>query len=147
MITHTLHAALDAVVGTDHVLTDESARRLASSDLFLWPDASLADLVVRPGSTTETAAVAALLSEAGSAMVPRGAGLSYTVGVVPHGPAVVIDSSRLNRITIHPEDLHAVLGAGVTWQALAEALKPHGLRAAQINPISGSHSTVGGTAS
>ena len=147
MITSPLHTALAAVVGAENVLADESARRLASSDLFLWPEALVADLVVRPGSTAEAAAVIALLNEAGSAIVPRGAGLSYTAGVVPHGPAVVIDSARLDQITIHAEELHALVGAGVTWQALAEALKPHGLRAAQINPISGSHSTVGGTAS
>ncbi len=147
MITSTLQTALAAVGGADHVLADENARRLASSDLFLWPDASVADLVVRPGSTAEAAAAIALLGEARSAIVPRGAGLSYTAGVVPNEPAVVIDSSRLDQITIHAGELHAVVGAGVTWQALAEALKPHGLRAAQINPISGSHSTVGGTAS
>ena len=147
MITETLKSALVAVVGGEHVLVDDAARSLASSDLFLWPDAVVADLVVRPGSTAEAATVVALLGQAGDAIVPRGAGLSYTAGVVPHGPAVVIDSSRMNRITIHAEELHAVVGAGVTWQALAEALKPRSLRAAQINPISGSHSTVGGTAS
>ena len=146
MITESLHAALAAIVGADHVVADENARRLASSDLFLWPDAVVADLVVRPGSTAEMAAVAALLSKSGKAIVPRGAGLSYTAGVVPHGPAVVIGSTRLDRITLHADELHAVVGAGVTWQALAMALKPHGLRAAQINPISGSDSTVGGTA-
>ena len=147
MITETLKSALAAVVGGEHVVADDAARSLASSDLFLWPDAVVADLVVRPGTTAEAAAVVALLGDAGGAIVPRGAGLSYTAGVVPHGPAVVIDSSRMNRITIHAGELHAVVGAGVTWQALADALKPHGLRAAQINPISGSHSTVGGTAS
>jgi FAD/FMN-containing dehydrogenase len=142
-----LRAALAAIVGADHVLADEGARQLASADLFSWPEAVVADLVVRPGSTDELSRVAALLSRSGTAIVPRGAGLSYTAGVVPHGAAVVIDSLRLDRITIHADDLFAVVGAGVTWQNLAQALKPYGLRAAQINPISGSHSTVGGTAS
>lgn len=147
MSDDTLRAQLAAIVGAAHVLADDGARQLGSADLFDWPEAVVADLVVRPGSTDELARVAALLSRAGSAIVPRGAGLSYTAGVVPHGAAVVIDGLRLDSIAIHADDLYAVVGAGVTWEKLAQALKPHGLRAAQINPISGSHSTVGGTAS
>lgn len=147
MSSDTLHAELAAIVGAAHVLAGDSARQLASADLFSWPEAVVADLVVRPGSTEELARVTALLSRSGSAIVPRGAGLSYTAGVVPHGASVVIDCLRLDSIEIHADDLYAVVGAGVTWEKLAQALKPHGLRAAQINPISGSHSTVGGTAS
>ena len=107
----------------------------------------LPDLVVRPGSTEETARAVALLARERKAMVPRGAGLSYTAGAVPHAPATVIDSARLDAIEINAHDLYAVVGAGCTWAKLAVALKPHGLRAVQINPISGSDSTVGGTAS
>ena len=147
MTGDSLRTALAAVVGAEHVIADPGTRALASSDLFSWPEAVVADLVIRPGSTNELAQVAALLSRAGCAMVPRGAGLSYTAGVVPHGASVVIDCLRLDRIAVYPDDLYAVVGAGVTWEAFAQALKPHGLRAAQINPISGSHSTVGGAAS
>lgn len=142
-----LRAQLADIVGAAHVLADDSARQLFSADLFEWPGAVVAELVVRPGSADELARVVALLSGANCNMVARGAGLSYTAGVVPHGPAVVIDSLRLDRIEIHAQDLFAIVGAGVTWEKLAQALKPYGLRAAQTNPISGSHSTVGGTAS
>jgi D-lactate dehydrogenase (cytochrome) len=140
-------SALAAIVGEANVLMDEAARRLAGADLFVWPDAVLPDLVVRPGSTEETARAVALLALERKAMVPRGAGLSYTAGAVPHAPATVIDSARLDAIEINAHDLYAVVGAGCTWAKLAVALKPHGLRAVQINPISGSDSTVGGTAS
>ena len=146
-----LHSALIDelvnIVGPANVCCDEPTRELASSDLFLWSGAVLADAVVRPGSTGELAQVVAVLARNGTAIVPRGAGLSYTAGAVPHRAAVVIDSLRLNQVIVHADDLYAVVGAGTNWQALAEALKPHGLRAAQISPISGSHSTVGGTAS
>lgn len=127
------------------MLADEAARRYASSDIFVWPDAVIAELVTRPGSTEETARVVGALN--GKNIVPRGAGLSYTAGVVPHGPAVVIDTARLDWIDIHADDLYAVVGAGCTWEKLAAALKPHGLQAVQRSPISGSHSTVGGLAS
>ena len=138
---------LASIVGPKHVCCDEPARALASSDLFLWSGSVLADAVVRPGSTGELAQVIEVLARTETAIVPRGAGLSYTAGAVPHSAAIVIDSLRLNQITVHAGDLYAVVGAGTSWQALAERLKPHGLRAAQISPISGSHSTIGGAAS
>jgi len=140
-----LQQALAEIVGADHVLADEAARRYASSDIFVWPDAVVADLVVRPGSTDETAR--AIRTLAGRKIVPRGAGLSYTAGVVPQAPAVVIDTARMDAINIHADDLYAVVGAGCTWEKLAAALEPHGLQAVQRSPISGSHSTVGGLAS
>jgi D-lactate dehydrogenase (cytochrome) len=140
-----LQQELARIVGAANVLADEAARRYASSDLFVWPDAAVADLVVRPGSTDEASrAVSAL---AGRDIVPRGAGLSYTAGVVPRGPAVVVDTARLDAIEVHADDLYALVGAGCTWEKLAAALKPHGLQAVQRSPISGSHSTVGGLAS
>jgi D-lactate dehydrogenase (cytochrome) len=140
-----LQQSLAQIVGAENVLADDAARRYASSDIFVWPDAAVADLVVRPGSTDETGrAVSALI---GRNIVPRGAGLSYTAGVVPHGPAVVVDTARLDAIDIHADDLYALVGAGCTWEKLATALKPHGLQAVQRSPISGSHSTVAGLAS
>ena len=139
--------ALAAIVGGQHVVIDEATRRLASADIFLWPDAVVADLVVRPGSTDETARVVSLLASEHMAMVPRGAGLSYTAGTVPHAPATIVETARLDAIDINADDLYAVVGAGCTWEKLAEALRPHGLRAVQSGPISGSHSTIGGAAS
>ena len=142
-----LQTSLADIVGPANVLADEAARRYASADIFVWPDAVVADLVVRPRSTAQAAQAVALLHREGKSVVPRGAGLSYTAGVVPHRPAVVIDTTHLDAIDIHADDLYAVVGAGCTWEKLAAALKPHGLRAAQRSPISGSHSTVGGLAS
>src|SRR3954454_4792748 len=104
-----LQQALGEIVGPANALTDEAARRYASSDIFVWPDAVVADLVVRPGSTEETARAVGALQ--GTNIVPRGAGLSYTAGVVPHQPAVVIDTSRLDAIDVHADDLYAIVGA------------------------------------
>jgi D-lactate dehydrogenase (cytochrome) len=141
-----LAGRLAQLLGTANVAADEASRALAGADLFDWPGAVVPDLVIRPGSTEETAAALRLLAEQGRAVVPRGAGLSYTAGVVPRAPAVVVDTARLDGIRIDAANLTAVVGAGVTWQALADALAPHGLRAAQVSPISGAVSTVGGVA-
>ncbi|MDO9500354.1 FAD-binding oxidoreductase [Falsiroseomonas sp.] len=140
-----LAAALAQRIGAAHVATDASSCALATSDLFDWPDAAPAEIVIRPGSTADTATALRLLAEFGRSIVPRGAGMSYSAGVVPRAPAVVVDTTRLNDISIDAGNLTAVVGAGTTWQALAAALAPHGLRAAQASPVSGSVSTVGGT--
>lgn len=143
----TLANALADIVGLDQVLTDPAACDLASSDLFIWPHRQRAELVVRPKDVQQLSAVMRLLHEADMPAVPRGAGMSYTGGVVPGMPAVVLELTRLDSIDIHADDLYAVVGAGCTWEALAAALQPHHLRAVQPNPISGSVSTVGGAAS
>lgn len=141
-----LAAALVRLLGEANVATDVASCALATSDLFDWPGAAPAELVIRPGSTDETASALRLIAEVGGDVVPRGAGLSYTAGVVPNRPAVVVDTVRLNAIQIDAANLTAVVGAGTTWQALADALSPLGLRSAQPSPISGSVTTTGGVA-
>jgi len=138
---------LAAIVGKPNVLSDDAARSLASSDLFPWPERAVAELVVRPASTDETSRVVRLLAAAGKPMVPRGAGLSYTAGAVPHAPCVVIDCARLDQIDIHADDMYVTVGAGCVWATLSEALAPLGLRALQASPYSGAVSTVGGLVS
>ncbi|NBX55701.1 MAG: FAD-binding oxidoreductase [Betaproteobacteria bacterium] len=138
---------LARIVGRDHLWLDTANCAAATADIFVWPDAAVAQAVVRPASTEQLAQVMQALARHAVAVVPRGAGLSYTAGVVPSTPAVVIDCLRLKQIQVCAPDMYATVGAGTTWQELADALKPHGLRAAQISPISGSHSTVGGVAS
>lgn len=138
---------LVAIVGAAHVATDRSSAAFAVRDLFPWPEPASATAVVKPASTDDAARVIARLHQARCPVLARGAGLSYTGGVATTEQAVVIDTTRLASIDIHADDLYAIVGAGCTWQALAEALAPHGLRAAQHNPISGAVSTVGGLAS
>jgi D-lactate dehydrogenase (cytochrome) len=141
-----LQSRLVALLGATHVQDDRESRALSGADLFDWPGSVVPDLVIRPGSTEEAAAAMRLIAEEGRAVVPRGAGLSYTAGVVPRVPAIVMDTARLATIRVDAPNLTAVVGAGVTWQALAEALAPHGLRSAQVAPISGAVTTVGGVA-
>jgi FAD/FMN-containing dehydrogenase len=146
-MTDALHARLAAVVGAANVSDDAARRALAGADLFDWPDCVAPSLVVRPGSALEIAAALSIVAEARSAVVPRGAGLSYTAGAVPHAPAIVFDTTRLAAIEIVAGDLFARVGAGATWEAVAGAAARHGLRVAAPAPISGSHTTIGGAAS
>jgi len=138
---------LAAIVGKEELLLDPLSCSAASADIFVWPDAVVAQAVIRPSTTEQMAHVMQALAKSEVAVVPRGAGLSYTAGVVPTSAAVVMDCLRFKNIQVFAQDMYAIVGAGTTWQELAEALKPHGLRSAQISPISGSYSTIGGAAS
>jgi D-lactate dehydrogenase (cytochrome) len=139
--------ALAAIVGKGDLLLDPVSCAAAAADIFVWPGAVAAQAVIRPGSTEQMSQVMQALAQSDVAVVPRGAGLSYTAGVVPATAAVVVDCLRLKQIQVFAQDMYAIVGAGTTWLELYEALKPLGLRAAQISPISGSHSTIGGAAS
>ncbi len=142
-----LAGALRRVLGEAGVVTDPAACALAGSDILPEEDAVVPSLLLCPRNTEQAAAALRILARSGQAVVPRGAGLSYTGGVVPTVPAVVVDTVAMTAIAVDAANLSAVVGAGCTWQALAAALEPHGLRTAVAAPISGSHSTVGGAAS
>lgn len=142
-----LHTALLAVLGAQGVTDDPAALALAGSDILTSANAVPPSLVLRPRTTAAAAAAMRVLADAGVCVVPRGAGLSYTGGVVPSVAGVVIDTAGLDAVAVYADDLFAVVGAGCSWAALATALQPHGLRPAVEPPISGSHATVGGAMS
>ena len=139
--------ALRQLLGAAAVISDPAELALAAADILPDETAVTPTLLLRPRNTEQTAAAMCILAQAGVAVVPRGAGLSYTGGVVPQGPSVVIDTAAMTDITVNADDLYAIVGAGCTWEALAAALRPTGLRPAAAPPISGSHSTIGGAAS
>ncbi len=139
--------ALRQALGAAAVIDEPAELALAAADILPDADAVAPTLLLRPRDTDQAAAAMRLLDRAGAAVVPRGAGLSYTGGVVPRAPGVVIDTTAMTGIAVVADDLYAIVGAGCTWAALHEALKPHGLRPEAAPPISGSHSTIGGAAS
>lgn len=147
MNTTNLLQVLRGALGNAAVITDPAELVLAGADILPDADAVLPAFIVRPRNTDETAKAIRLLAEDGMAVVPRGAGLSYTGGVVPQSPGAVIDTTAMTDVTVVADDLYAIVGAGCTWQTLADRLKPFGLRTVVSAPISGSHSTIGGAAS
>lgn len=137
------------IVGSAHVITDPAECRVYSNDIFFWDDAHVADIVVQPGTTAEVSDIVKTAARLGLNIYTRGGGMSYTNGYVPAvAGAVLIDMRRLNQIfEINPTDRYVVVGAGCTWEKVAEALKPHGLKLVFLAPFSGIYSTVGGALS
>ncbi|MBS7700722.1 MULTISPECIES: FAD-binding oxidoreductase [unclassified Chelatococcus] len=135
------------IAGRDNVLFERVSQEFGGSDLFVWSDQVIPDLVVKPSTTDEVSRIVSLITASGTSIVSRGAGLSYSAGVVPACKSVVIDTKRIDHVHVAADDLYAIVGAGCTWQRLADVLKPYGLRPHIAAPLSGSHSTVGGAVS
>ncbi len=139
-----LLAQLEGVVGADHLLTDDESRRFYSTDVFRQAD-ELAAAVVRPGTVDQLHSCVRLCIEARAPMVVRGGGASYTDGFLPTQPGTVLfDMSRLTGIDVNATDMYVTVEPGVTWAALNDALKPHGLRTPMWGPFSGLAATVAG---
>src|SRR5438552_569211 len=94
-----LAAALGAVVGTEHVLTDRDVLTSFETDWTRrW--AGRARLAVRPASTGEVAACVRACAAAGAAIVVQGGNTGLVGGGVPRGGEVVLSTSRLDEVAV-----------------------------------------------
>lgn len=134
---------LRGIVGPKHVLSLDGDVEPFSRDatpLFrARPDA-----VVLPGSTEEVSAILALASRRGIPVTPRGAGSNLAAATIPEHGGIVLVLTRMNRVLeVSPGELLAVVQAGATTAALAEAAAAQGLLYAP-DPGSRTVSTVAG---
>ncbi|WP_336951577.1 FAD-binding oxidoreductase [Sphingobium aromaticivastans] len=138
---------LIAIVGADHVRTEDGTRLFFATDIFTSGEP--VDAVVAPANRDELAQIVKLCGEAGHPVVPRGGGFSYTKGYVPTQPgSISVDLRRMDAIVeINEQDLYVVVEVGCTWRNLYEALKARGLRTPYFGPMSGYRATVGGALS
>ncbi len=97
-IRATLRARLDAAVGSAQVLTAPADIAPYLTD---WRGRyhGRARAVVRPGSTSEVAAVVRACAEAGVPIVPQGGNTGQCGGATPDagGEAIVLSLARMNR--------------------------------------------------
>ncbi|PKO41750.1 MAG: hydroxyacid dehydrogenase [Betaproteobacteria bacterium HGW-Betaproteobacteria-6] len=120
-----LIARLVALVGPAQVLTEPADMAPFVTD---WRGRyrGAAQCVVRPGNSTEVAAVVKACAEAGVAIVPQGGNTSLCGAATPDdsGGAVVVSLSRLNRIlTVDRENSTISVEAGCTLAAVQEAAR------------------------
>jgi alkyldihydroxyacetonephosphate synthase len=151
-----LRERLTGLLGADNVRDDREARiqhalgrsypdliRLRSGDASSAPD-----LIVRPGSPEQVAAVLSACADERTAVVPFGGGTSVVGGVEPladgFAGAVSLDLGRLNEIgAIDKTSLTARLGAGMLGPEVERRLGEEGLTLGHF-PQSFEYSTVGG---
>jgi len=145
-MTDSLVAALRAVVGDAHVLTDADVLVTYEND-WLNKYHGTARCVVRPGTVDETAAVVRACADVGAAIVPQGGNTGLVGGSVPRGGEVVLSTKRLTRL--EPVDLSAMqvtVGAGVTIEALQQPARAAGVDFA-VDWGARAAATVGGAVS
>ena len=129
--TAQLLAQLVAAVGPAHVLT----HRNPDTDLGAWENdwrkraQGRALAVVRPGCTTEVAAVVKACAAAGASMVPQGGNTGLVVGSVPDGSGtqVVLSLTRMQAVrALDAANLTITAEAGCILQNLQAAAEQAG---------------------
>src|SRR3954447_5068062 len=148
-----LIARFAAIVGDKHAVTDAAdVAPYVTEDRNLFHGHS--PLVLRPGSTSEVAAICRLATEARVALVPQGGNTGLVGGQTPLGGEVVISLRRLDKIREVDTDSNTMTAeAGVVLQnaqaraAEVDRLFPLSLGAEGSCTIGGNLSTnAGGTA-
>lgn len=151
-------AALQAAVGVDHVLIDDTTRTLrtrgkSTPDLLKARAGDLSDapdVVVRPSSGEEIAALLEVAAAHRLAVVPFGGGTSVTgglaVGRSPYAAVVSLDLIRMKRlINVDTESMTATLEPGLRGPEAEALLAEHGLTLGHY-PQSFEFATIGGFA-
>ncbi len=143
-----LAATLETIVGAAHVVTSPDVRAGYERD---WTGrfGGPCQLVVRPGSTEEVAAVLATCGDAGASVITQGGNTGLVGGSVPAAKErtplpVVLSTRRLD--TIGPVDVAAAqvtAGAGATLAAVQAAAGAHALEF-PVDLAARDSATVGG---
>ncbi len=115
------------IVGPDHVFVDPDRREAYAQD-ETHERHYLPDLVVRPGSSAEIAAVLALCAETGVPVVPRGGGSGVSGGALALRGGVVLLMERLaSIIAIDERDMTVTVETGAITADVQNALLERGL--------------------
>jgi glycolate oxidase len=122
-----LEGQLAAIVGKDHVRSDEGALVTFSTDATPLERAR-PDVVVFPATTEEVAAVLRVANERRVPVVPRGSGTNLSAGTVPCRGGIVLVLTRMNALKeVSEGDLVAVCEPGLRTIELAQAAASRGL--------------------
>ena len=122
-----LFAALRAVVGKDHVLTDPDMKSGYEID---WLRQYIDDTpcVVRPHTAEEVAGVLQACAAAGVAVVPQGGNTGLVGGSTPRDGAVVLSMQRFTELgEVDVRSMQVTAGAGVTIEQLQLHARAAGL--------------------
>jgi len=136
--------ALAAIVGEQHVSDSVADRICYSRDC--GPDkADLPDVVVRPGSTEEVAAIVRLANEVKKPIYTRGRGTTFLGSGVKEG-VILVEMTRMNRIErIDLQSGYVTAQAGAIWRGIDVALQRVGRELAVPGGGGLFSCTIGGT--
>ncbi|MGZ4146705.1 MAG: FAD-binding oxidoreductase [Actinomycetota bacterium] len=134
--------ALEEALGASEVLSDPLALKLYARDASMVEGGCA--LVAFPRSTEDIVACMKIAAEHGLPVVPRGSGTGLAGASTPFGDALVVVTSKMNRILeVRTEDRLAWVGPGLFNLDLSTALRPSGFSYAP-DPSSQQTSSIGG---
>lgn len=117
---------LEAAVGAGQVLRDDATRQTYASDQTENP-AAPPDVVVKVTTVEQLVAVVKLAARAKIPLTPRVAGTNLGGLAIPSRGGWLLDFTGMNRVvSIHPEDMVAVVEPGVTFGQLKDELDKAG---------------------
>jgi glycolate oxidase len=127
MIAQTTLNEFKSIVGADDYWDKVEDRALYSFDSSV-EEPSLPNVIVRPESTTEVAAICKLCSTYNIPLITRGAGSNLAGSTIPIVGGCVLLMTKMNNILeINRDDLYAVVQPGVITHDFAEAVAQEGL--------------------
>ncbi len=128
-ITPAVRAALEGAVGPGHVFSDADRTFDYGHDEFSLAEiARQPDVVVRPGTTAEVAAVLRIADAQGVPVTPRGGATGLCGGCVPVCGGIVLSLERMSRVLeIDADNQMAVTEAGVRLSDFTKAVEEGGL--------------------
>jgi glycolate oxidase len=143
----TLLAELGAVLPDDAVVVDPASLEGYRHDRAVGVEAGVPQVVVRPRTTGQVAAVMAAAHRRGTPVVPRGAGSGLAGGSNAIDGCIVLSTERLDRVVeVRVDDGYAVVEPGVINQQLRDHVRGHGLWYAP-DPGSKDFCSIGGNVS
>ncbi len=129
-VTPEIVARLRDIVGERNVIYGEPERMIdyGHDEVAGEEYAHLPDVVVKPGSAKEVAAVMRLANRELVPVTPRGAGSGLSGGAVPVYGGILLSLERMNRILeIDRENMVVVVEPGVITNEINEAVREYGL--------------------
>jgi len=137
------YGKLAGIVGDEHI-TDALEDRICYS-YDGTKQKALPDVVIKPGTTDEIAAIMALANDEEIPVYARGAGSGLTGGSVPLEGGIVMDFHRMDRILeINKVDMLAVVEPGVVMADFQREVEKQGLFYPP-DPASADVATMGGS--
>ncbi|MGI9665855.1 MAG: FAD-binding oxidoreductase [Acidimicrobiia bacterium] len=150
---HLLRHEMSEIVGVEHTSVSPGDLRNQAAD-WSWMaqlydlhdlDLPVADVVVKPGSAEEVAAVLAVASDQRIPVVPRGGGSGTQGGTFALYGGIALDLTRMDKIIdIDETSMTVTTEAGVTGPQLEEVLGKRGLAVAHEPGSFHFGATVGG---
>jgi D-lactate dehydrogenase (cytochrome) len=120
-----INMTVDALRGLlgDRLSTGQSVLDIHSHD-EAYASAHVPDAVAFPQNADEVSAIVTICAQHQCPIIPYGVGTSLEGHIVPAAGGITIDTSHMNAvISINPDDMDAVVEAGVTRTQLNQELK------------------------